>query len=111
MFKPISDNRKNCSINRQEHPILVKFTTKGRNSNMAIRILLSRVLGEQRVTQIELARKTGIRPATINEMYHELNDRVNLIYLDRICEVLHCDLSDILVYTPDQRSHKPLNKR
>lgn len=63
---------------------------------MAIRILLSKILGEKRLTQAELARKTGIRPNTINELYHELVERVNLEQLDIICEVLDCDLAEIL---------------
>lgn len=67
---------------------------------MAIRILLSRKLGELRWTQADLARRTGIRPSTINEMYHELCERVNIDYLDRICNVLDCDLTEILVYIP-----------
>lgn len=68
---------------------------------MAIKILLSVRLGELRWTQAELARKTGIRPTTINEMYHEICERVNLEYLDRICEALNCELSDIMVRVPD----------
>lgn len=67
---------------------------------MAIRILLSRKLGEVRWTQADLARRTGIRASTINEMYHELCERVNLEYLDRICNVLECDLTELLVYEP-----------
>ena len=67
---------------------------------MAIRILLSRKLGEVRWTQADLARRTGIRASTINDMYHELCERVNLEYLDRICNVLECDLTEILVYEP-----------
>ena len=43
---------------------------------MAIKILLSAKLGELRWTQADLARKTGIRPSTINEMYHELCERL-----------------------------------
>ena len=43
-----------------------------------IKILLSKKLGEMRLTQADLARATGIRPNTINELYHELADRVNL---------------------------------
>ena len=66
-----------------------------------IRILLSKKLGELRWTQADLARKTNIRPNAINEMYHELSDRVNLEYLDLICEALNCDLSEILVYSPN----------
>lgn len=45
-----------------------------------IRINLSAILGKKRITQAELSRKTGIRPATINEMYHEITERINLIY-------------------------------
>ena len=69
---------------------------------MAIRILLSRKLGEVRRTQADLARTTGIRAATINEIYHELCDRINLEHLDKICKELKCDLSEILVYVPDE---------
>ena len=61
---------------------------------------LSKLLGERRWTQADLARKTGIRRATINELYNELTDRINLEHLDRICEVLECDVSDILEYIP-----------
>lgn len=69
---------------------------------MAIRILLSKKLGELRWTQADLARKTGIRPTTINEMYHEIIERVNLEHLDLICEALDCDLSEILVRIPNE---------
>ena len=69
---------------------------------MAIKILLSTRLGERRWTQADLARKTGIRPTTINEMYHEICERVNLEHLDLICEALECNLTDILEYVPNQ---------
>lgn len=69
---------------------------------MAVRILLSRKLGELRMTQADLARKTGIRSNTINDMYHELCERVSLDQLDLICEALECDLSEILVWEPSK---------
>lgn len=62
-----------------------------------IRVLLSARLGEKRLTQADLARMTGIRPATINELYHEIADRVSLEHLDLICEALDCDLSDLII--------------
>ncbi len=68
-----------------------------------IRVLLSRKLGELRWTQADLARKTGIRPATINDLYHEMAERVSLEQLDKICEALDCDLSEILQYTPNKK--------
>lgn len=66
-----------------------------------VRILLSRLLGERRWTQADLARVTGIRAATINEYYHELADRVSLQHLELICNALDCDLSDLLVLMPN----------
>lgn len=68
---------------------------------MAIRILLSTKLGELRWTQADLARKTGIRPTTINDYYHEMAERINLEHLDLICEALNCDVSDLIVRTPN----------
>lgn len=67
-----------------------------------IKIHLSDLLGKYRITQAELARKTGIRPATICDIYNEMCDRINLEHLDRICEVLECDISDILEYQPNK---------
>jgi len=69
-----------------------------------IRILLSTLLGERRMTQAELARRTGIRPSTINELYHEFAERVNFEHLDLICEVLGCELSDLIVRVPNIES-------
>lgn len=82
-----------------------------------IRILLSTRLGERRWTQADLARATGIRPNTINDLYHEMADRVNLEHLDLICEALDCDLSDLIVRTPNpearvrSRTGRPLPTR
>ena len=70
-----------------------------------IRILLSTKLGELRWSQADLARKTGIRPTTISELYNEMADRVSLKHLDLICEALECDLSDIIVRTPNKESN------
>ena len=66
-----------------------------------IKILLSRKLGELRMTQAELSRRTGIRANTIGELYHELAERVNLDHLDRICKALNCELSELILWLPD----------
>ena len=66
-----------------------------------IRIFLSTRLGELRWTQADLARATGIRPSTINDLYHELAERVNLEHLDLICEALDCELSDLIKRVPN----------
>lgn len=74
-----------------------------------IRIHLSRILGEKRWTQAQLARKTGIRPSTICELYNEFVDRISLEQLDRICEALECDLSDLLEYIPNEEKRTGKN--
>lgn len=71
-----------------------------------IKIHLSRILGEKRMTQADLARMTNIRPNTISEIYNELIERINLEYLDRICEVLNCDVSDLIEHIPNKRKRK-----
>lgn len=76
-----------------------------------IRILLSTRLGERRWTQADLARKTGIRPSTINDWYHELVERINLEHLDLICEALDCDISDILIRVPNTESRVRIRSR
>lgn len=75
-----------------------------------IRILLSSKLGELRWTQADLARATGIRPNTINDLYHELTDRVNLEQIDLICDALNCELDELLVRVPDPE-HKVLHTK
>lgn len=71
-----------------------------------IRILLSKKLGELRMTQAGLARATGIRPNTICALYNEFCDRVSLEQLDLICEALNCDLSELLIRVPHQSRNK-----
>ncbi len=67
-----------------------------------IKIHLSRILGEKRITQAELARQTGIRPSTISDIYNESTERLNIRYLDRICEYLDCDITDLMEYIPNK---------
>ena len=61
-----------------------------------IKIHLSKLLGERRISQIELSRRTGIRPATINEIYWEFAERVSLEHIDIICKMLGCKIEDFM---------------
>ena len=71
-----------------------------------IKIHLSRLLGERKWTQADLSRRTGIRPNTVSALYNEFIDRISLQQLDKICEVLGCDLHDLLEYVPPSRNNK-----
>lgn len=61
-----------------------------------VKIHLSKLLGERKMSQAELARRTGIRPSTINEIYWELVDRVNLEHIELICKELNCKIQDLM---------------
>lgn len=50
---------------------------------------------------MDLSRATDIRPNTINDLYHEMTDRVSLEQLDLICEALGCKLTDLIVWEPN----------
>ena len=71
-----------------------------------IKIYLSKLLGERRISQLELARKTGIRPATINEMYWEFAERVNLEHIDLICNTLGCRIEDFMEVVYENNDEK-----
>ena len=71
---------------------------------MMIKNHLSRILGDRRWIHAKLSRETGIRPSTINELYHEIGERVSFDQLDKICEALHCSLDELLEYIPNKQT-------
>lgn len=71
-----------------------------------VRFLLSNKLGELKWTQAKLARKTGIRPSTVNALYHEFAERISFNHIDLICEALGCDASELFVSIPNQKQPK-----
>ena len=77
-----------------------------------IKSLLSKKLGELRITRTELSRATGIRLNTISALYNDVLDRVSMDQLDKICEALDCDLSEILVWEPNKiKMTSPISKK
>lgn len=64
---------------------------------------LDELLFKNRMTQSALCKLTGIRPGTINDLYHNMAERVNLEHLNKICTVLDCDLHNLLEYIPDKK--------
>lgn len=72
-----------------------------REFNM-IRIKLSELLGKNKMTRKALAELVGTRANTIGDLYKENVKRVDLELLNKICNVLKCDLTDLLDYHPDK---------
>lgn len=63
-----------------------------------IRIKLSEVLGRKKMTRKRLAELTNVRPNTIGDLYNEKVKKIDIDTLDKICNVLECDISDLLEY-------------
>ena len=53
---------------------------------------------EKRMTQKELAERTGIRPPTISAICTNTVKHLPVDALDKICEVLDCQPSDLMEY-------------
>jgi putative transcriptional regulator len=64
------------------------------------------MLDELNIQQVDLSIMTGIRPATINQYYHNSVKFVNLDYISKICEALNCEVEDLLRYIPDKKNKK-----
>lgn len=68
-----------------------------------IRIKLSELLGKNKMTRKALAELVGARANTIGDLYNEKVKRIDLELLNKICNVLKCDLCDLLDYHPDKK--------
>ena len=69
---------------------------------MKIIIKLDQVLNKRDMSQHELSRLTGIRQPSINEMCRNQTVRLPLDNLAKICEVLECDIPDIIELQKEQ---------
>lgn len=67
-----------------------------------VKIHLSRLLGERRMSQKTLSDLTGIRPNTISEWYNEITVNLKVDHIDRICEVLECSLDELIEVIPNK---------
>ncbi|MEG0486291.1 MAG: helix-turn-helix transcriptional regulator [Oscillospiraceae bacterium] len=67
-----------------------------------IKINLSKLLGEQRIKQADLSRATGIRKATISNIYNESVNSLTLKQLNSICKYLNCTVGELFEYVPDK---------
>ena len=66
-----------------------------------IKSLLKVELAKNDMTQKELAEKTGVRLPTISDMVTGKTKHISLDNIEKICNVLNCDISDIYRYIPD----------
>ena len=66
-----------------------------------VKLILDKALQERGVSRYELAKRTGTVYHIIDSYYKNKVTRYDSYLLNKICEALECDISDIIEYTKD----------
>lgn len=69
---------------------------------MAIKIKVSDMLGKHKMTQKDLAQRTGIRPGTVSSLWHGNIKRLDIKHLNQLCYIFDCQPGDLLEYIPNK---------
>lgn len=64
----------------------------------AVRLRLAEIMDSRGMTRNQLSRLTGTRYEVIHKWYGGKVEKLDLDVLARICYVLNCEVSDLLVY-------------
>ncbi len=67
-----------------------------------VRLTIDRYLDKRGITRYELSKRTEIKFQTIDRYYKNRVVRYDSYILNRICEVLECNVGDILEYIKDE---------
>lgn len=70
------------------------------DSKGRIKINLSIILGEKRITRRQLSLASGVRSNTISDLYNEKAKVISFENLVAICETLNISISDLLEIVP-----------
>ena len=76
-----------------------------------IRCRLSRILGDRRITQRELARKSGLSTYTINKFYNEKWQGVDRKTLVKLCETLGVSVGELFEYVETEKQAQKKDKK
>ena len=63
-----------------------------------IRLTVDKYLDDHGITRYALAKKTGIRFQIVDNYYKNKVVRYDSDVLNRMCEALNCDISDLIEY-------------
>lgn len=69
-----------------------------RNTYGKIHLRLNEIMDERKITRYRLSQDTDTLFAVIDKWYKDKVEKLDLDVLARICYVLDCEVSDLLVY-------------
>lgn len=61
-----------------------------------MKIILNNTLKNKNISQYKLAKDTGIAASTLSNLCNNKTSSVQFSVLDKICDALDCEISDIL---------------
>ena len=64
-----------------------------------VKLTVDKYIDSKKITRYELAKRTGIRFQIIDNYYKNKVVRYDSFVLNKICEALGCDVSDIVSYS------------
>jgi len=63
-----------------------------------MKVILNKTLENRKISQYKLAKDTGIAASTLNNLCNNKTSSIQFSILDKICDVLDCEVSDILLH-------------
>jgi putative transcriptional regulator len=72
---------------------------------------LSRILGDRRIKQRELALKAGLSLNTVANIYHDRWGMIDRETLDRVCKALGVEIADLLEYVSEDESEEEVQPK
>lgn len=69
-----------------------------------IKMKLHLLMAVHRMSQKEVAEKTGIHAPTINKYYHDTYQKIDKEHINLLCKLFNCQVSDLIEYVPDSET-------
>lgn len=66
-----------------------------------IRCHLARLMGEEKMKIVDVARETGLNRNTVTLLYKETAQRIDLDVLDKLCVLFDCEVESLLERVKD----------
>lgn len=68
-----------------------------------IKVHLSRIMGEQKLKISDVAKMTGLHRNGITKLYNEETDGIKFETLERLCDALECEISEMLEIKKEEK--------
>ena len=69
---------------------------------MPVEVRLKEIRSERRISQNELARRLEMSLANVQKIEYGKAKSIPLATLDKLCQILECEVGDLLVRAPDR---------